>query len=399
MKLGWDYRKIGDIMSVERGGSPRPIKKYLTQSPDGLNWIKIGDASNSNKYIERTQEKIIKEGLKKSRFVEEGDFLLSNSMSFGRPYIMKTNGCIHDGWLVLKNKKNVELDKDFLYYMLCSPNIFEQFDKLAAGSTVRNLNIALVSSVKIPIPPLTEQKQIVAILDAAFTAIHQAKVNIEKNIENAKEIFQSGLNDVFSNKNEIWAKRKLIEVNKFIDYRGKTPKKTTVGIRLITAKNVKMGYLQNNPEEFISPDDYDAWMTRGIPIKGDVLFTTEAPLANVTLINTDDKVALAQRIITLCPNREILSGEYLTYCLQSREVQDKIISKGTGATVTGIKSRWLKEIVIPIAPKDQQVCIVENLDELKKYSFTLKRTYEKKVIVLENLKKSLLQKAFAGELT
>jgi len=161
MKQGWIYQKIGDVMQVERGGSPRPIKKYLTDDPNGLNWIKIGDATASNKYIYKTKEKITADGLHKTRLVEEGDFILSNSMSFGRPYIMKIKGCIHDGWLVLKDKNAGVMNKDFLYHLLCSPYIFEQFDKLAAGSTVRNLNIGLVSSVEIPIPPLPEQKRIV----------------------------------------------------------------------------------------------------------------------------------------------------------------------------------------------------------------------------------------------
>ena len=93
---------------VERGGSPRPIKKYITDSENGVNWIKIGDASNDSRYITRTKEKITQDGVKKSRMVYEGDFILSNSMSFGKPYIMKTSGCIHDGWLVLRKKENEE---------------------------------------------------------------------------------------------------------------------------------------------------------------------------------------------------------------------------------------------------------------------------------------------------
>ena len=141
MNRNWTYKKISDVMHVERGGSPRPIQKYLTTSDDGYNWIKISDATASDKYIFETKQKITKDGLHKTRLVEEGDFILSNSMSFGRPYIMKTSGCIHDGWLVLKEKEKDVLDKDFLYHLLGSPYIFQEFDRLAAGSTVRNLNI------------------------------------------------------------------------------------------------------------------------------------------------------------------------------------------------------------------------------------------------------------------
>ncbi len=104
MKNGWQIFLLNDLCDIARGGSPRPIKKYLTNDASGVNWIKISDASASKKYIYNTAEKISLDGVKFSRIVNEGDFLLSNSMSFGRPYIMKTQGCIHDGWLVLSDK-------------------------------------------------------------------------------------------------------------------------------------------------------------------------------------------------------------------------------------------------------------------------------------------------------
>lgn len=152
-------RKMGEVLQIARGGSPRPISEYLTKSPKGINWIKIGDASASKKYIYETVEKIKPEGVSRSRMVYPGDFLLSNSMSFGRPYIMKTEGCIHDGWLVLRDSEG-ELDQDFLYYLLGSRFMYEKFSKLAAGSTVQNLNSALVSSVEIPVPPMSLQRKI-----------------------------------------------------------------------------------------------------------------------------------------------------------------------------------------------------------------------------------------------
>ena len=115
MKEGWEVKKLGDVCIIERGGSPRPINAYLTDSADGINWIKIGDASEGSKYITSTKERIKPEGVKKSRMVHKGDFILSNSMSFGRPYILNIDGCIHDGWLVIHDKNNV-FDKSYLYY-------------------------------------------------------------------------------------------------------------------------------------------------------------------------------------------------------------------------------------------------------------------------------------------
>ena len=106
----WKQRKFGDMVIIERGGSPRPIDKFITEDKNGLNWVKIGDAPEQGNYITRTKEKIKTEGLSKTREVHPGDLILSNSMSFGRPYIMAIDGCIHDGWLLIRDhEKKFEL--------------------------------------------------------------------------------------------------------------------------------------------------------------------------------------------------------------------------------------------------------------------------------------------------
>lgn len=157
----WKWVRLGDLLDIARGGSPRPIKDFITTAENGINWIKIGDTEKGGKYINSTAEKIRPEGLKKSRYVEKGDFLLSNSMSFGRPYILNVDGAIHDGWLVLKQIANA-FDKDYLYYLLSSPMVFYQFCDRVAGAVVNNLNSDKVALTVIPLPPLEEQKRIVA---------------------------------------------------------------------------------------------------------------------------------------------------------------------------------------------------------------------------------------------
>ena len=122
----WEWVRLGTVLEIARGGSPRPIQQYLTTEPDGINWIKIGDTDKGGKYIYKTKEKIRPEGVAKSRMVHSGDFLLTNSMSFGRPYILKSDGCIHDGWLVLSNRFEC-YSVDFLYYILSSPFAYYQF--------------------------------------------------------------------------------------------------------------------------------------------------------------------------------------------------------------------------------------------------------------------------------
>ena len=156
----WAWVRLGAVLEIARGGSPRPIQQYLTTEPDGINWIKIGDTDKGGKYIYKTKEKIRPEGVVKSRMVHSGDFLLTNSMSFGRPYILKTDGCIHDGWLVLSNRFEC-YSVDFLYYILSSPFAYYQFCDSVSGAVVKNLNSDKVANALFPLPPLSEQVRIV----------------------------------------------------------------------------------------------------------------------------------------------------------------------------------------------------------------------------------------------
>ena len=156
----WAWVRLGTVLEIARGGSPRPIQQYLTTESNGVNWIKIGDADNGGKYIYKTKEKICPEGVTKSRMVHSGDFLLTNSMSFGRPYILKTDGCIHDGWLVLSNRFEC-YSVDFLYYILSSPFAYYQFCDSVSGAVVKNLNSDKVANALFPLPPLSEQCRII----------------------------------------------------------------------------------------------------------------------------------------------------------------------------------------------------------------------------------------------
>ena len=160
----WCWCRLGEVTEIARGGSPRPIKDYLTTDESGYNWIKIGDTDKNGKYINQTAEKIVKEGLSKTRLVHKGDFLLTNSMSFGRPYILNIDGCIHDGWLVISPKGTV-FDKDFLYYVLSSTFAYNQFCDSVSGAVVKNLNSDKVRESLLPLPPLAEQKRIVAAIE------------------------------------------------------------------------------------------------------------------------------------------------------------------------------------------------------------------------------------------
>ena len=176
----WKELKLGDICEVVRGGSPRPIIDYITEDADGVNWLKIGDVSENDKYFLGSKEKIKRTGIPKTREVQVGDLILSNSMSFGRVFITMINGYIHDGWLRIRNNEEI-IDKDYLYYFLNSNLAQNQFKSVATGSVVNNLKSDTVKAVNVMLPSLDTQKKIARCLGRIDDKIENNK-SINKNL-------------------------------------------------------------------------------------------------------------------------------------------------------------------------------------------------------------------------
>lgn len=175
------WKTLGEVAKIQRGASPRPISNYIIQNGDGIPWIKIGDTSLNSKYIEKTEQKISYEGALKSRILEEGDFVISNSMSYGRPYILKIKGAIHDGWASISGFKK-ELNPDFLYHYLSSNDVQHYWKSKINSSSVSNLNVDIIKTLIIPIPPLAEQEKIVAILDKFDTLTNSVSEGLPQEI-------------------------------------------------------------------------------------------------------------------------------------------------------------------------------------------------------------------------
>ena len=128
----WEKKPLGKLSRIVRGGSPRPIDGFLTEDLSGLNWLKIADVEKEAKFVTSTKERVRKEALAKTREVLPGDLILSNSMSFGRPYILKIKTCIHDGWIAVSDIEDL-IENDFLYYLILSPKSQRFFLDQAAG--------------------------------------------------------------------------------------------------------------------------------------------------------------------------------------------------------------------------------------------------------------------------
>ena len=329
--------------------------------------------------------------------VNEGDFILSNSMSFGRPYIMKTSGCIHDGWLVLSDKSGV-FDQDYLYHFLGSDSAYRQFDALAAGSTVRNLNIDLAKRVEVPIPPLPEQKRIVAILDEAFEGISAAVANAEKNLANARELFESYLNSVFIQRGEGWEQKELGNICEVKDGTHDSPKYVAEGIPFVTQKNIREDGLSFSNTKFISQEDHDKFYKRSNVAHGDILISMIGANRGMACI-VDDKRIFSIKNVGLVKKNGNVNGQFLLYFLKSRQASDYVRSGSKGGAQEFIGLTELRSFPVPIPPLNHQNALAASFSALLTEAQHLEAIYRQKLDNLAELKQAILQKAFAGELT
>ena len=401
---GWEVKALGEVCEIARGGSPRPINKYLTEEEDGINWIKIGDATASDKYIYETKQRIKPEGISRSRLVKPGDFILSNSMSFGRPYIMKTTGCIHDGWLVLSDKIGC-FNSDYLYHYLGSQSTFKQFDSLAAGSTVRNLNIDLVSKVVVVLPPLPEQERIVGVLDEAFEGIATATAQAEKNLQNARELFQSVLQSTFSEKGDDWVEAALGDVcsikhgfafkSKYFAKSGHyvvlTPGNFHEAGGYRDQKNKTKYYTDEIPKDFLlEENDFLFAMTeQAVGLLGSSIIVPES-----------DKYLHNQRLgLVQIFNDVEWHNDFFFHQFNTHSFRTAVQSTASGVKVRHTSPKKLCEISItyPLDLESQKKT-ADKLNELQSETKRLETIYQRKLDALAELKQSLLQRAFTGQL-
>ena len=371
----------------------------MTNDPDGVNWVKISDATASGKFIYVTKEKIKSSGVSRSRLVKPGDFLLSNSMSFGRPYIMQTTGCIHDGWLVLSDYEKC-FDQGFLYHLLGSPVVFEQFDRLAAGSTVRNLNIELASLVVLPVPPLPEQQRIVTLLDEAFDGIATARAHAEKNLQNARAIFESHLQSVFTQRGDGWVEKSLEELGTITSSK-RIFKSEYVesGIPFYRTKEIKE--LANGrditTELFISETRYNEIKAGfGVPNEGDILLTAIGTIGEIWVVDGEDDFYFKDGNVLWLKEFTSINPQFLRYVLLSFVDSLNKMSHGSAYSALPIQRLNVHRIFLPSQLEQEQ--IVTTLDALYEATQRLESLYQRKLTALDELKKSLLHRAFNGDL-
>lgn len=390
----WKTASLGEIFEIARGGSPRPIQDYLTDDPNGVNWISISDASASSKFITATKKRIRPEGVSRSRMVKPGDFLLTNSMSFGRPYIMGTNGCIHDGWLVLSSKHD-DVDQDYFFQLLSSDFIYAKFSKLAAGATVKNLNIDLVSGVEVTFPPLEEQRRIAAILDQAETLRTQRRTALALLDSLTQSLFLDMFGDPVANPKG-WKKTPFGDVcptrlGKMLDAKQQTGQNTRCYLR-----NANVQWFHIDVTDLLEMDfDADARETFRLQA-GDLLICEGGEPGRAAIWNGELEDVYYQKALHRGrPNPALAKAEFLVWLLWFLAKRGGLGDHVTAATIAHLTGEKLKAMEIPLPPLPLQKTFATRIASIE----ALKATHRRALAAADALFASLQQRAFSGELT
>ena len=395
MREGWEVKKLKEVCTLVNG---RAYKKPELLADGKYPVLRVGNLFTNNQWYYSDLE------LDEDKYCDSGDLIYAWSASFG-PRIWNGEKVIYHYhiWKVLPDFELIH--RDFLFHLF-------EWDKEmiksahGTGTTMMHVGKSSMENRTVPIPPLTEQRQIVAILDKAFTAIDQAKANIEKNIENAKELFQSKLNEIFSQKGDGWEEKTLKEVTSKIGS-GATPRGGQAsykesGISLIRSMNVHDDGFRDKKLAFI--DDEQAGKLDNVTIQEkDVLLNiTGASVARCCVVDSKYLPARVNQHVSIIRIKDnILNEQFLHFALTSKTTKDLLLGIGEqGATrqaITKVQIEGFK-ITFPIDIQEQKELVV-SLDYIRTKSEKLQVAYQSKLQALEELKNSLLQKAFVGELT
>ena len=402
MKQGWEIKKLGEVCDVIGGGTPS--KKNLKFYEGDILWATVRDMKSE--VISDTEFKITEEAVKKSstNVIPKGNVIIATRVGLGKVCLIEKDTAINQDLRGIVPKKFKQLDTGFLFQWFKS--ISHLIVEEGTGATVQGVKLPFIKDLPIPLPPLPEQQRIVSILDETFSAIDKAKANAEQNLKNAKELFESYLQGVFDpstrsgqGKGDGWEIKTLGEVSK-INY-GYTEKASfdEVGPKFLRITDIQENGVDWDTVPYCKCSDKD--LPKYKLEKGDIVFArTGATTGKSYLIDNPPISVFASYLIRLRMNsiNEFIP-EFIYYFFQTKTYWDKINAGISGSAQGGFNATKLGELEFHFPKsKTEQQTIVRQLDALRAETQKLEAVYQKKIDDLEELKKSILQKAFAGEL-
>ena len=394
MKEGWEVKRLDELFEVK---SSKRVHKADWKT-EGVPFYRAREVVklSQNGIVDNDlfiSEELFREFTKEKGAPKEGDIIISAVGTLGQCYLVKKTDRFYfkdASVLWFENISNV--DVRYIEYAFKSDLIMKQVLNKSMGATVGTLTISRARIIKIPIPPREEQKQIVVILDKAFTAIDQAKANIDKNRENAKELFQSKLNAIFSQKGDGWDEKTLGELGKVSMCKRILKKQTTPDGEI---PFYKIGTFGKEPNAFISKEIYDEFRSKySFPKKGDILLSASGTIGRRVIYNGEPAYFQDSNIVWIDNNEELVTNEYL---YQFYGVCDFNPSKG--ATISRLYNADLRKLQISFPSIEEQKVIIPKMMKLSNQTLQIESNYKQKIEDLEELKKSMLKKAFAGALT
>jgi type I restriction enzyme S subunit len=397
MKTNWSTKKLGEVCKIYNGGTP-DTKKLSYWGSDHF-WITPKDmGSLIDMYVEETSRKITDAGLKNSsaKILPPNSIILSSRAPIGYLAINKVPMATNQGCKGLIPNK--ELGFLFLFYFLF--NSTELLNKLGSGTTFKELSGSKLAEIEIPLPPLPEQQRIVKFLDEIFEKITKAKENTEKNLQNAKDLFESYLQSVFANPGEGWEEKSLEELGKITSSK-RIYKKEYVkdGIPFYRIKEIKeLAHGKNiSLELFISRKRYkEIKNIFGVPLIGDILMTAVGTIGEIYVVKNDEEFYFKDGNILWFKNFNSVDPYFLKFVLMSFVEQINKLSKGSAYSALTIEKIEKHKIFLPKSIVEQK-SIVAKLDALSEQTKKLEAIYKQKLADLEELKKAVLRSAFAGK--
>ncbi|MDN3436031.1 restriction endonuclease subunit S [Pseudoalteromonas sp. APC 3356] len=404
----WEIVKLGELCRIELGKTPsRSNKNYWDESKVNNNiWLSIADLPLSDKSIMLdSKEYISNAGAELCKIVPKGTLIVSFKLSLGRLAVTGRDLYTNEAIAALYIHDKQKIDQNYLSWYLT----FFDWDA-AAGSDIKvkgkTLNKAKLKEIEIVVPPILEQKRIVTILDQAFSDIEQARIKTEQNLKNARELFESYLQQVFSQRGEGWRVSKLKEVTSKIGS-GATPRGgraayKSEGTSLIRSMNVHDRRFKNKDLAFI--DDQQADKLSNVVVENnDVLLNiTGASVARCCLAPEEYLPArVNQHVSIIRVDRTVISPAFLNFVLTSKYYKDQLLGIGeAGSTRQAITKTQIEEFEVSYPESlEEQQNLLSSLYSLEEKTNDIQRIYIEKLLALDELKKSILQKAFSGELT
>ena len=398
MKAGWEFKNLGDLCEVVGGGTPS--KDNPAYYSGDIPWATVRDMRQE--VITETEHRITATAVQSSatNVIPTGNVVIATRVGLGKVCLLGQDTAINQDLRGVVPRDSKALTVRFLFWWLKS--IADIIIAEGTGATVQGVKLPFVKSLQVPVPPPPEQHRIVAILDEAFDGIATAKANAEKNLQNARALFESHLQSVFTERGEGWVKKTLDEVCVIGDgnHSSNYPRKeelVEVGVPFIRATNLLDGRVSGEDMRFLSPEKH-AQLKKGHLKTGDILITNRGEIGKTAIVCPEYDNANLNSQIAWLRCRDGMNNRFLFQVLNSSEIQQHFASAKSGAALQQFTIKQLKALIVPLPSPQQQGLIVNELETLSQETQRLKSLYQQKLTALDDLKKSLLHQAFSGAL-